>query len=213
MIKVKQFEFSFFGVNTYLVIDEATKETAVIDPAMDKAAEQQEFDSYVKEHGLKITQIINTHLHLDHCFGIDYVKNAYGVPVKAHSADAVLGKIVPQQYQMFGLKPKGNPVEIDVSLKDGDTIDIGESQLKVIHVPGHTQGGIALYSPEDKLLFSGDTIFHASVGRTDLPGGNQAQLINSIRRRIFTLPEDVTILPGHNGPTTVGYEKINNPFA
>lgn len=212
MLKVKKFVFSLFGVNTYLAIDESTKKTAIIDPAMQKPVEEGEISRYVSDNNLEITNIINTHLHLDHCFGANWVKRTYGVKLMAAPADAILGKIIPQQYQMFGIKPVNEIVEIDVNLIDGETISIGDSVLKVFATPGHTQGGIVLYDEKDKLLFSGDTIFYGSVGRTDLPGGNHTQLINSIRTKIFTLPDDVKILPGHGEASSVGYERTHNPY-
>lgn len=212
MLIVKQFQFSLFGVNTYLVYDEATKEAAVIDPAMNDAAEENKFSAFVDSVGIHITQIINTHLHLDHCFGINYVKGKYGVNLKAHANDAILGEIIDQQYQMFGMKPKGYKLVIDEKLEDHDIIQIGESKLEVIASPGHTLGGIALYCKQDKILFTGDTIFQGSVGRTDLPGGNHTQLIRSIKSRILSLPDDVRIFPGHGPSTTIAYEKSHNPY-
>lgn len=212
MLKVKQFQFSQFGVNTYLVIDAATSDAAVIDPAMAFDSEEKVFSDFVATEDVKIQQIINTHLHLDHCFGMDYVKSKYHVPLKAHGDDAILGEILDQQYQMFGMAPKGRKVVIDVPLRDNDVIDIGDSRLEVIATPGHTLGGICLYSASDKILFSGDTIFNGSVGRTDLPGGSHARLIDSISRRIMSLPHDVRIYPGHGPSTTVGSELSHNPF-
>lgn len=201
-----------FGVNTYIAIDEATLQAAVIDPSMNDTDEEKAFSDYVVSAGICLTQIINTHLHLDHCFGVNYVRGKYDVKLKAHSDDAILGEIVDQQYQMFGMRPKGIKIEIDEKLKDNDIIMIGESSLEVIATPGHTLGGIALYGKKEKILFTGDTIFQGSVGRTDLPGGNHARLIHSITSRILTLPDDVKILPGHGPSTTVGYEKTHNPF-
>lgn len=212
MLKVKQFAFSLFGVNTYLVIDEATKDAIVIDPAMADPAEQKEFDDYVRESKAKITQIVNTHLHLDHCFGENYVKDKYGVPVAASIDDAPLGESMALQYSKFGLKGNNGNVHIDVPLKDGDIIHIGDSELKVLATPGHTPGGLCLYSPNGKIIFSGDTLFQGSVGRTDLAGGNHNQLIKSIREKLFTLPNDVTVLPGHGPHTTIGWEKSHNPY-
>lgn len=212
MLKVNQFQFSIFGVNTYLAIDEATNEAAVIDPSMNDYEEEKLFSSYVESNNIRITQVINTHLHLDHCFGINYIRGKYDVKLKAHGNDAILGEIIDQQYQMFGMRPKGYKIDIDDILKDNDTIVIGESFLRVIATPGHTLGGIALYSKESKILFTGDTIFQGSIGRTDLPGGNHAQLIHSITSRIFSLPDDVKILPGHGPSTTVGSEKHHNPY-
>lgn len=212
MLRVKQFQFSLFGVNTYLLIDEDTHDAAVIDPAMADASEQKRFDDYVRDSKAHIIEIINTHLHLDHCFGENYVKDTYGVPVAAHVGDAPLGRAMTMQYRKFHLPGASRPVEIDVDLADGDFIKIGKSQLQVIHTPGHTQGGISLYYAKGKLLFSGDTLFHGSIGRTDLEGGDQDQLVDSIKNRLFTLPDDVTVLPGHESPTTIGQEKKYNPY-
>lgn len=212
MLRVKQFQFSMFGVNTYLLIDEATNEAAVIDPAMVAAAEQKRFSDYVEASHACITRIINTHLHLDHCFGENYVKDAYGVPVSAHVADAPLGMEMAAQYRKFGMPGQGKQVHIDTPLADGDIIRIGQSALQVIHTPGHTRGGISLYYAEGKLLFAGDTLFRGSIGRTDLPGGDHQELIDSIRNRLFALPDDVTVLPGHDAPTTIGHEKAHNPY-
>ncbi len=212
MLRVKQFRFSLFGVNTYLAIDEATNEAAVIDPAMADPSEEKRFDDYVRENKLKIIEVINTHLHLDHCFGENYVVDKYGVPVAAHVADQPLALNIDAQRIKFGMRPTGQQVHIDIELKDGDIIKIGESELHVLHVPGHSPGGLALYYKEGNLLFSGDSLFQGSIGRTDLQGGSHSQLINSIRSKLLTLPERTTVLPGHEGPTTIGAEKSHNPY-
>lgn len=213
MIKVKQFVFSDFGVNTYVVADEATKQCAIIDPAMSDPAESERIDKYIKESGLTVTQIINTHLHLDHCFGMAHVKDRYGAAVKAHADDAPLGRKMAEQLRRFGIRTSGDPaVTIDATLSDGDTVHIGQSTLQVIHVPGHSPGSIALYNAETKLLFSGDTLFRQSVGRTDLEGGSSEALAQSIRRRLYSLPGDTTVLPGHGPATTIAHEISFNPF-
>ncbi len=213
MIKVKQFEFSDFGVNTYVVTDEATNECAIIDPAMSDNRDRLRFETYIKDNALTVTQIINTHLHLDHCFGLTYVKDKYGVDVKAHADDAPLGRHMGAQLRRFGIRSSGDStVEIDTQLADGDIVRIGQSSLEVIHVPGHSPGSIALYSAEAKLLFSGDTLFRQSVGRTDLYGGSQQALADSIRRRLYSLPGDTTVLPGHGPSTTIAHEISFNPF-
>ena len=211
MIRVKQFEYSIFEVHTYLAIDIDTNEAAVIDPAMDGKDEEDNFDKYVADNGIKITQIINTHLHLDHCFGFDYVKSKYGVVAKAHPLDAFLGNKQDEQRRMFGLPPTGTKIAIDVDLKDGDEIQVGNSTLKVIHVPGHSPGGIALYCKEGKVLFSGDSLFQGSIGRTDLWGDYNA-LISNIKTKLFTLPDNTLVLPGHGPHTTIGQEKATNPY-
>ncbi len=201
-----------FGVNTYLITDKDTGDTAVIDPGMIDAAEKREFDDYVSANNLKITQIINTHLHLDHCFGDNYVRDKYGVKVAANINDQPLGDDIPAQMARFGGRIKADPVKIDVALKDGDIIKIGDSELRVITTPGHSPGGISLYSAEGGFLISGDTLFRFGVGRTDLPGGDHNTLIKSIREKLMTLPDDTKVLPGHDRFSTIADERRHNPY-
>lgn len=212
MLKVKAFIFNPFGETTYVVYNPATLDAIVVDPGMGDASENAEFDSFIEEKKLKITGIVNTHMHLDHCFGANYVKDKYGVPVNAHVADAFLGSNIDDQARKFGIRLKGRDVMIDAPLADGDSIAIGDDRLAVIHTPGHSPGGICLYSADGKFLLAGDTLFQGSIGRTDLPGGNHAQLLNSIRTRLFTLPDDTIVLPGHGPATTIGDEKLHNPY-
>lgn len=212
MLKIKQFVFNMFGVNTYLITDKDTGDTAVIDPGMIDAAEKREFDDYVSANNLKITQIINTHLHLDHCFGDNYVRDKYGVKVAANINDQPLGDDIPAQMARFGGRIKADPVKIDVALKDGDIIKIGSSELRVITTPGHSPGGISLYSAEGSFLISGDTLFRFGVGRTDLPGGDHNTLIKSIREKLMTLPDDTKVLPGHDRFSTIADERRHNPY-
>ena len=213
MLKVIRFIFNHFEENTYLVIDSATNDCAIIDPGMLNANEQNALDREIADSGAKLTQIILTHAHLDHCFGAEYVHNRYGAPVKAHKEDEFLAKKLFDQACRFGLGGiVASGLEFDVTLEEGDIIYIGQSTLKVIHVPGHSPGGIVLYSEDDKVAFVGDSIFKGSIGRTDLDGGNHATLINSLRKKILTLPEDTVLLSGHGDPTTVKNERDTNPF-
>ncbi|MBD5233818.1 MAG: MBL fold metallo-hydrolase [Bacteroidales bacterium] len=215
MIKVKQFVFNPFGVNTYVVWDSTTREALVVDPGMTSAAETQEFDKYISDNELTVKQIVNTHLHLDHCFGDNYVRDRYGVKVSANVADAPLGEGLGMQARNFGMiLPAGadKGVTIDVPLKEGDVITFGDEKMYVIEVAGHSPGGIALYCPTGSFAIVGDSIFRGSIGRTDLPGGDHATLIANLRNKILTLPDGTRLLPGHNGSTTVADEKATNPF-
>lgn len=213
MLNIVKFVFNNFGENTFLVIDSATRQAAVIDPGMLHGEEREAFDRYIKDNGLKLTQIILTHAHLDHVFGAGYVTDAYGVPVAAHADDLPLALKAPSQTARFGMAGViDRPLEFDVTLKDGDIIRIGESTLEVLHVPGHSPGGIVLYDRADGVAFVGDSIFDGSIGRTDLEGGDYATLISSIKNRILTLPDDTVLLPGHGNATTVKKEKESNPF-
>lgn len=212
MLIVKQFVFNPFEESTYVAADEKTGDAIVIDPGMFRDTDQQLFDNFVSEQKIKITQIVNTHMHVDHCFGANWVKSKYGVKLAANKGDAEYGRSAEIQARRFGMHRDMAPVEIDVELEDGDIIEVGESRLKVLHVPGHSQGGIALYSKEDGLLFSGDSLFQGSIGRTDFEGGNHEQLIESIRKKLLTLPQDTIVLPGHGPFTTIGDEIKYNPY-
>lgn len=212
MLKIKQFIFNPFGESTYIIYDEPGMEAIVVDPGMSTPQEEKRFDDFVSEKALKIEGIVNTHLHLDHCFGANYVKDKYGVQVKAHVSDAPLGQGIAAQAARFGMKSSHSDVSIDVKLAEGDTITLGTETLEVIHTPGHTPGGICLYSKSGNFLISGDTLFRGSVGRTDLPGGNHPTLIDGIRKKLFALPDHTLVLPGHGPATTIGDEKTSNPF-
>lgn len=211
-MKIAVFEFSLFGINTYVLSDEATKDCAIVDPGMMTQDEKDALVNYISREGLTVTQIINTHLHVDHAIGNKFAADKYLVPVKAHKSDEFLGKSLPSQATMFGLSPEVANVSISEYLEDGDKIHIGHSVLEVIHVPGHSPGSIALYCPKDKFLIAGDILFAGSIGRTDLPGGNHEQLLTGIKNKLFTLPEETVVYPGHGPSTTIGREKRSNPF-
>lgn len=212
MLEITQFVVNPFGESTFVVADEATGDAIVVDPGMATPDELDAFDKFIADNKLKITGIVNTHMHLDHCFGANHVRDKYGVTVAAHPDDAPLGSNIGLQAAKFGMKLADADVAIDVPLHDGDTITVGNEKLQVIHTPGHSAGSICLYSPDGKFLIAGDTLFAGAVGRTDILGGNHAQLLDSIRRRLFTLPDDTLVIPGHGRTTTIGHEKATNPF-
>ncbi len=211
-MKVAIFQFSLFGINTYVVYDPQTLCCAVIDPGMIDESEEKAISDFIEKHNLKVTNIINTHLHIDHIAGNKYLQLKYNAPVLAHPLDEPLGSRVQQQAMMFGMRESIPNVEISEYLKDGDEIKIGDGVLKVIAVPGHSQGSVALYDAEDKFVIVGDALFQGSIGRTDLPGGNYRQLIESISKNLLTLPDDTTVFPGHGPSTTIGAEKRSNPY-
>lgn len=215
MLKIKKFVFNPFEESTYLVINPADHTTAIVDPGMFSPGEQAILDKFIADNNLKVTQLINTHLHVDHCIGNNYVKTRYGVKAMGHKDDAFLGERVAEQTRTFGIvKEDGEPsaVTIDVELKEGDRVELGDDHLEVLHVPGHSPGSIALYSPSGNFVITGDALFASSIGRTDLPGGDMSQLIASIRSRLYTLPDSTVVLPGHGPATTIGAEKRSNPF-
>ena len=212
MLTLKKFEFNPFGECTYLLMDEVSRDTIVVDPGMLYAEECELFDKFVADNKQNITLVFNTHLHLDHIFGDNHVKNKYGVKIAGHPDDAFKGRTLARQGERFGLRLPENPVEIDIPLSDGDTLTLGTETLHVIHVPGHSPGGLALYYPEGKFVLVGDSLFCGSIGRTDLNGGSYPQLIKSIEDRLMTLPADTKVYPGHGPSTTIDQERLSNPY-
>ena len=213
MLDIKQLVFNPFDENTYLVSDRATGDAIVIDPGMHTPKEQKRFSDYVRERGLKIKEIVLTHMHLDHCFGVNRLSREYGVPVAASAADAILGVSIVGQATRFGIYlPEGEAVRAGVELADGDEVRFGDETLKVIAVPGHSPGGIALYSASGKVVFTGDSLFRRSIGRTDLPGGDYSWIMRSILDKIMPLGDDVKVYPGHGEETDLGHEALYNPF-
>lgn len=211
-LSVKCFQFNMFGENTYLVWDPDSRDAAIIDAGMLYDNEWRKFDAFVKSEGLNIKLLLNTHLHIDHLFGMEGVSKRYGVGLSASVADAFLGERIMDQAVMFGLRQPMGKVTIANPLEDGDEIAIGGETLKVIATPGHSPGGLCFYNEANALLFTGDTLFQYGIGRTDLPGGNYSVLIHSIINRLLTLPDSTTVFPGHGAPTTIATERTDNPF-
>lgn len=212
-MKIQRFEFNLFGVNTYVMFDVASKEAAIVDPGMTDQRECERIDSFIALNGLKVKYLINTHSHIDHLFGDEYVKRKYGVGVAASTDDLFLSSRIKEQSRMFGLRTDmPDEIKVDLPLHDGDVLKLGTEPIEIISVPGHSPGSVALYCPESKFVVTGDALFRLSIGRTDLPGGNHAQLLDSIMKKLLTLPPDTTVYPGHGPSTTVGNEWRHNPF-
>lgn len=202
---VKQIIAGPFEANNYLIIDENTKKAVLIDcsGSIDKVKNELEI------HNATLEKVLLTHAHIDHIAGCYEAQQKLGVNIFINEEDLFLIQNLKQQLQMFGLPPTQEP-QIDGFIKDGDVIEVGDLKIKVIHTKGHSKGG-SCFLIEDK-LFSGDTLFLGSVGRTDLPGGNYQELEDSITKKIFTLDGDLTIYPGHGPATTLEREKSDNPF-
>lgn len=212
MLKIKQFTFNMFGINTYVVWNPETGNAAVIDPGMINDTEQAQIDRFISENGLVVHNLINTHMHVDHIFGDLYIKDKYGVDIAASPDDNFLGERAAMQCRMFGLPDDMAAVRIDRELKEGDTLEIGGEKVEILSVPGHSPGSLVLYFPQSKWAITGDVLFRRSIGRTDLVAGNHKQLIDGITRKLFALPDDTIVYPGHGDPTTIGEEKKENPF-
>ena len=213
MLKIKQFAFNPFGVSTFIVYDSDTRDALVVDPGMVSERERRFFFFFLSQQQLKIEQVVNTHLHLDHCFGDNYVRDKYGVKVAANILDAPLAENLQRQAAQFGMVlDKDETVEVDVPLNEGDVISVGNYKIDVLQVPGHSQGSIILYCKEANVAIVGDVLFRGSIGRTDLPGGNHQQLIDGIKAKLLKLPDDTMILPGHGPAMTIKSEKAANPY-
>lgn len=211
-MKLKRFEFNLFGENTYLMWDEATKQAAIVDPGMMSPDEYDEIVAFISSEELRPAFILLTHAHVDHTLGVDFLKKKYGLPVIGHKGDVVLGQMRPQQAKMFHLPVDAEPLEIDRFIHDDSKLKLGDEIIKVIATPGHSLGGVCYYVPESQFILTGDTLFQGSIGRTDLPGGNQRQLIDGIRKKLMALPADTIVYPGHGPATTIGREAVSNPF-
>ncbi|HYI79042.1 MAG TPA: MBL fold metallo-hydrolase [Chryseolinea sp.] len=210
MITIQSFVFNAFQENTYIISDD-TKECAIVDPGCYEEHEKKELSDYILENQLSVKMLLNTHCHIDHILGNEFVKQKYGSKLYLHKTEVFVlnaQKILAAHYG-FNLYQPAAP---DNYLNEGDSIEFGTQKFSVLFVPGHSPGHIAFYSEKEKVVLAGDVLFLNSVGRTDLPGGNHNTLIDSIHKKLFTLPDDVTVYPGHGNETTIGVEKRTNPF-
>ena len=211
-MNIKKFPVNPFPVNMFIVSDEKTKECVLIDPGCYYAEEFEAVDDYIAKEGLKVKGILLTHLHLDHALGVPYFAEKYNVDFCANGKDAFLLNGAAAQAQQYGLKLEHEPIAISKELKEGDTIKIGDEELAVLEVPGHSPGSLVYYSKDKGVMFAGDVLFMGSIGRTDLPGGDYNTLIDGIKSKLLTLPENTVICSGHGPESNIGYEKKNNSF-
>lgn len=211
MLKIQSFEFNPFNENTYLLWDDESKITAVIDPGCYDDYEKDELKNFIEENNLIAALLLNTHCHIDHILGVSFIKENYDVKYLIPEKDLPLHKNAVLQGEMFGFDLEVLP-EPDEFISEDKLIKIGQDQLKPLFTPGHTAGEFCFYSEENKICITGDVLFHQSIGRTDLWGGDYDTLINSIKSKLLTLPDDTKIYPGHGVDSTIGAEKKQNPF-
>ena len=211
MVNVKQFTFNPFSENTFLLWDDETNETAVIDPGMSTKDEQNTLADFLASSKLKVKFLINTHCHIDHILGCKFVKEKYNPVYYAPEKDLVFLENANKQAEMFDIKLEKLP-KPDELILDESEIYLGKSRIKFLFTPGHTPGEYCLYLEKEKICITGDVLFKEGIGRTDLWGGEYKTLMDSIESKLLLLPEDVIIYPGHGEPSSIGYEKQYNPF-
>jgi hydroxyacylglutathione hydrolase len=204
-LEILQFTYGPFAENTYVVVGPSGRNAMLVDPGLES---EPIWDVLVKR-GLSISLIVNTHGHLDHVAGNAYFKRKSGAPIAIHAADRAMLGSVSAYASIFGLTAENSP-PADLLLVEGKGLDFDGVTFEVIHTPGHSPGGVCLRRGDQMIV--GDTLFRGSVGRTDLPGGDWDTLVDSIRRKLFVLPDEVTCFPGHEGVTTIGHERVTNPF-
>jgi len=210
MLKVKVFTFSPVQENTYVLYNEHNK-AIIIDPGCYFSAEQETLKNFIKDTRLEPVRLLNTHCHLDHVFGNKWVAETWKLEPWLHAGEEQMLKLAPLSGEKWGLPFKNYEGPLHF-LEEDETIFLDEDELRVILAPGHSPASICFYCKKQKLLIGGDVLFRESIGRTDLPGGNHETLLKSIREKLFVLPDDVTVYPGHGIETTIGYEKVHNPF-
>lgn len=209
-------EYKIFVNNPWqentIVLYDATGEAVIVDCGCFSEDEENRLRDFLSGKSLKPVVLLNTHLHPDHILGNNFMKNTYGLLAKAAREDDFLIDHAVEYAAMLGITGITPPPAVGEYLKDGDVVRFGNSELQVIAVEGHSPGGLCFYSVADKLLVSGDVLFAGSIGRSDLPGGNGQALIEGIRSKILTLPDEVVVIPGHGPMTSIREERMHNPF-
>lgn len=210
MIQVKQFPFNHFQTNCYLLLDQESKHCAILDPCMEYPQEYRQLDQAMQ--GYKPMLLLLTHAHPDHICGVERLATQYSLPITTHCGSLKHLATAHEQGRNIGFDI--NPLDKlpRNSIFDGDLLHLGQSTIRCLYVPGHCPGSMAFYLEAEEMVFTGDALFRMSIGRTDLPGGDYDVLLNSIKTKLFTLPADTLVLPGHADATSIREEQLGNPF-
>ena len=209
---IKQFTFNHFEVNCYLIIDSGSKQCAIVDPACEASFEDAQLTQYIEQEQLQVTHILLTHAHVDHIAGLRQVCEHYKLPVTMHAEGRKLLKQAEAYGSVMGFAVD-NMGDLEVQeIEDDEILHIGDIEVECRYVPGHCPGSMCFVVPSEKAVITGDALFHFSIGRTDLPGGDYPTLIEKLKTRILTLPDDYRVLPGHGIASQIGKEKKYNSF-
>lgn len=211
-MKIKQFQFNDISVNTYIVWDSQTLDAVIIDPGCYYPQEEQTLKQFVEDNKLNINHILNTHLHFDHIFGNNFAEETFGVAAKAHNADMPWLLQIGRRLASFGIQynKSVNPIKPENFLQEGDTVSFGRHTFNILHIPGHSPGSLVYYCKEENTLFCGDVLFKGSLGRYDFADSDGTALVQGIRQKLFTLPDNTVVYSGHGPSTTIGIEKVYN---
>ncbi|MCK5775020.1 MAG: MBL fold metallo-hydrolase [Bacteroidales bacterium] len=210
MIQIKIFPFNPFQTNTYVLWDE-TKEAIVVDPSFSSEEEYKIFKDFLENNELKLSAAYNTHCHFDHCFGAAFLKEGFNMPYAAHKDGIQFTENAKNQAAVYGMRIP----EIEapsVFIDEGAVMEFGKSKLSILNTPGHADGSLCFVSEHDEFVITGDVLFRESIGRTDLPTGDLDVLLKSINEKLFNLPDNFVVYPGHGPQSSIGHEKVNNPF-
>ena len=211
-MNIKIFEFNPIAVNTYVLFDE-TGECVIVDAACFYPNEQQELLKFINDKKLVVKHLLNTHLHFDHVFGVNFIEEHFDVKMQAHKGDEFLLASMDQQMAMFGFPSNGKYIPtVGKYIDENEIIKFGNQEFSIMNVPGHSPGSLVFYNQKEGLVVSGDVLFNGSIGRTDLPQGDYNLLIDGIKTKLLILPGDTMVYPGHGSATTIGEEKRVNPF-
>lgn len=210
MLSIQTFVFNPFSENTYVVSDQ-TGTAVIIDPGCYETDEQNELDEYIASKRLSVQYLLNTHCHIDHVLGNYHVKKKYRVPLLMHTREENVLRAVKTYAPNYGFNGY-QETTADQFIHEGEVISFGETTWDILFLPGHAPGHVGFYDKKEGVIFSGDVLFDGSIGRTDLPGGDYDTLIQSIREKMFALPNEVIVYCGHGATTTIGKEKQSNPY-
>ncbi len=211
MIQIKKFTFNLFSENTFVLWDDESLESAIVDPGCSDASEENELESFITNNNLKVKYLINTHCHIDHILGCEFVKLKYNPIYLAPELDIPLLQNAAMQASFVGMDFSISLLP-DEYITENKKLNLGKSELSFLFTPGHTPGEFCIYIPETKICITGDVLFNDSIGRTDLWGGNYNVLIQSINQKLLSLPDETVIYPGHGESSSIGREKKFNPF-